>query len=390
MKDRIKDIIRRMKLRTKIIIVLVSVFAVWVILIQFQTYSYPSADDIDKRLNYLERVINEPLTSDSEIVKIGNESSYEFMLFSYSYFVYALTNLAVKDPAYKERVIPLIKECIDKTQQWRVYEPYGIDEELAGLDSVPDYSVLYLGHLNLMMGCYRLLSGDSIFNDLNDKISESLFHRYNKTSFLNLESYPSAIWIPDNAVAIASLKLHSFNSGSVFDSVCSKWLEYAKTHYTDAETGALCSTVDATTGGAEEEPRGSMLGWSIMFIYQFDSEYAIALYNSYKKHFSWDFLVFRLFKERHGNFETGLGDIDSGPLFFGYSIPANEFALGGSVVAGDFKTARKIERLINFGTSRTEKNNELKYDVRFIDMNISPMAEALVLNSLTITKWIDE
>lgn len=138
-----------------------------------------------------------------------------------------------------------------------------------------------------------------------------------------------------------------------------------------------------------EGSRGSMLGWSIMFIYQFDSEFATNLYQNYKTHFSQDFLIFRLFKERYGNNETNNGDIDSGPVFLGYSIPANEFALGGSILSGDYKTARKLERLIDFGTSKIEKNNELKYNVRFINMNISPMAEALVLNSLTITKWCE-
>ena len=60
------------------------------------------------------------------------------------------------------------------------------------------------------------------------------------------------------------------------------------------------------------------------------------------------------------------------------------------MIAKDFKTARKLQRLINFGTSSSDENGELKYNVRFVDMNISPMADALVLNSLTITRWIKD
>ena len=85
-----------------------------------------------------------------------------------------------------------------------------------------------------------------------------------------------------------------------------------------------------------------------------------------------------------------MGDIDSGPVFFGYSIPANEFAFGSAILANDYQTARKLERLINFGTKKVKRNNEIKYKVRFIDMNISPMAEALVLYSQTITKWVGD
>lgn len=350
------------------------------------TYKYPNSENIEKRLNYLEKVINEPLEYNSEVGKLSEES-YEFMLFTYSYSTYALTNLCMKDSAYKKRALPLIKECITKVIDKKIYFPYGVDERLFLSDSLPYYSVLYLGHLNLMAGCYRLLSDDGTFDTLNDKISESLFNRYKNTEFLNLESYPSSIWIPDNTVALASLKLHSSNTNSNYEVICTKWVEYAKANLTENKTGVLYSTVNAATGKPVEEPRGSMLGWSIMFINQFDREFATELYKKYKKRFSFDFLIFRLFKERYGNWDTDEGDIDSGPVIFGYSIPANEFALGCSVLSGDFKTAKKLERLISIGASMPEKNNEVKYEVRFLDMNISPMAEALVLFSLTITEW---
>lgn len=389
MKDnKIKCIIDTLKLRTKIFLICIIFFLGWIIILQFQTYAYPEKEEIDKRINYLERVIRQPLNSDSEVIRLGYENP-EFMLFSFSFSTYAFTNLAIKDSEYKKCVVPLIKESILKVLDSKIATPYNIDSSFIQMDSIPDYSVLYLGHLNLMMGCYRLLSEDSTFNNLNDKISESLFRRYNESQFFNLESYPSSIWIADNSVAIASLKLHSINAKSDHRSICTRWVNYIKENYTDRNTEVLYSTIDSKTGKAMEKPRGSMLGWSILFIYQFDSEYAISLYNNYKKHFSDNVLVFRLFKERFNNNKTSIGDIDSGPIFLGYSIPANEFALGASILAEDYKTACKTERLISFGTTKSEENDELKYHIRFVDMNISPMAEALVLNSLTITKWIE-
>lgn len=189
MKDRLINIIRKMKLRNKILLGLFSVFIIWLIAIQFQVYEYPDVKEIDKRLNYLERVVNQPLESGSDIIRLGYESG-EFMLFSYAYSVYAATNVAVNDSAYRQRAISLIRESIIKALDIRIASPYGVEESLIDMDSIPDWSVLYLGHLNLMMGCYRLLSDDDSFNKLNDKISESLFRRYNEKVFLNLESYP--------------------------------------------------------------------------------------------------------------------------------------------------------------------------------------------------------
>lgn len=377
-----------MKLKYKILsIILLLSLLCFIIYFRSLNYNYPNSNEIDKRLNYLERVIQEPLIGTSEISKLGNES-YEFMLFTYAFSTYAATNIAINDSSYTDRSIKLIRESILKVLDKKIYSPYGIDSIQVSTASISDQSVLYLGHLNLMLGCYRILTQeDSTFNKLNDKISESLFLRYNNSSSLCLESYPQAIWIPDNTVALASLKLYSHNTAKDFDSICSKWIEYAKSNYLDNDTGVLYSTISSTTGLPLEEPRGSMLGWSIMFIYQFDSDFATELYQNYKKHFSDNLLLFRLFKERHNNRQTSLGDIDSGPILWGYSIPANEFALSNSVLDNDFNTAGKIIRLIHLGSSTIEEDDELKYRVRFINMNISPMAEALVLHSLTMTKW---
>jgi hypothetical protein len=298
-----------------------------------------------------------------------------------------LTNIALKDTNYRSRAIQIIKTGINRVLDFRIASSYGITQSLIQSDSIPNFSVLYLGHLNTMLGCYRLLSKDTSFNTLNNKISKSLFQRYSNTKFINLESYSNSIWIPDNTVAMASLKLHSINSGSNYESLCSKWVDYARKNYIDKKTGVLYSKVNPETGEALEEPRGSMLGWSIMFIYRFDSAFAIEQYYNYKKHFSRNYGLFRLFKERYNSKETTMGDMDSGPLFRGISIPANEFALSNAILAKDYRTAIKLKRLINFGTRRIRQNKELKYKVRFVEMNISPMAEALVLFSITMTPW---
>jgi len=378
--------VKKIKFKFKIILLLVLVFICWVIIIQSQTYKYPKPEEIIKRINYLQKAIEEPLDNNNDILKLGHENP-EWMLFSYSFTSYAMTNLAIANGIYKSRATKIIKASIEKVLNPKVYACFNLRESTFKMDTSEFVSVLYLGHLNLMLGCYRLISEDTSYNSLNDNISKYLYFRYSKTRFLNLESYPSAIWIPDNAVSLASLKLYSKNTGSNYDSICSKWIDYAKIHYIDKETGVICSTVDPVTGEAVEGPRGSMLGWAIMFINQFDSAFANEMYYNYKKHFSYNFIIFRLFKERPKKSKTNTEDIDSGPLIMGYSIPANEFALGASILANDYKTAAKLERLIRLGTKEIGTKNELKYKTRFIELNISPMAEALVLFSLTQIRW---
>ena len=377
-----------MKIKKRYLLLLVIIIAISGTLIHLnaQTYSYPANKDIRFRFNYLNNVIQQPLNSNNEIMQLRVEN-YEFALFTYAYSTYAATNICMHDSSYKKDAIALIQEAIEKSLSEEIAQPFGVNYELLESDSLPQQAVLYLGHINLMLGCYRLLNNDSTFNKLNDKISEFLFKKYSNCPFLNLESYPNLIWVPDNTVALASLKLHDDNAGSNYSIICDKWVHFAKNNLIDKKTGVLYSTLDPVTGKVLEEPRGSMLAWSIMFIYRFDEDFATELYQNYKKNFSTNYGIYRLFRERKNIYTTGMGDIDSGPLILGYSIPANEFALACAVQSGDAKTARKIERLIDHGTKEVIKENELKYEVRFIDLNISPMAEALVLYSLTVTSW---
>lgn len=378
-----------MKKRYKIPILFLAGIAFYLILIQFQEYSYPNKNEINQRTKYLERVIREPLVYGSEIDQIGVESN-EWILFSYSFTSFAFMNLAMHDTSYREQAVQNIETCIYKVISERVTSNYSIWSDSLLSDTMPEYSILYLGHLNMMLGCYRSLSKDTLFNLMHDKISASLASRYRAEPHFFLESYYNSIWVPDNCLAMASLYLHNHLTGSGYDVLAEEWIEHLKAHYIEPESGVLYTTVDKATGQAMEEPRGSMLGWSISFIYLMDPDFAVDLYESYKENFSSNYLLFRLFKERYKDNRTSMGDIDSGPIFLGYSIPANEFALGHAILAKDYKTARKLERLVNFGTRKSLVNDELKYEVRFVDMNISPMAEALVLYSLTITPWTEE
>src|SRR5687768_15485434 len=163
-----------MSTRTKISAFILLTLLSLIVILQVKSYNYPEPEEIKLRLNYLKRVINQPLDQKSEIIMLGDESQ-EFMLFSYAFSTYAATNLAVKDSTYKSEAAKLIKESILKVLDPKISGPYGIENRIDELDSIPNYSVLYLGHLNLMLGCYRLISSDSTFNDLNNKISKSLF-----------------------------------------------------------------------------------------------------------------------------------------------------------------------------------------------------------------------
>ncbi len=340
-------------------------------------------DEIVKRLNYLDRMLCRPEDNNSDLIM----QNPEWALFSYSFTTFAITNILKQDSTIKTRYVPMMRIIIEKTLKSNLSSKFGIDDVYALDTDYHNYSVLYLGHVNLMIGCYKMISKDTSFNQLNDIISKSLHNGFSNSDFMNLESYPGSIWISDNTVALASLNLHSKNTGSNYNEICAKWIVLMKNKYTDQTTNLLFSTIDPITGYPLEEPRGSMLGWDIIFISKFDKNYAIELYNNYCIHFSDNHGKFRLFRERHENYDTGYGDIDSGPLLNGYSIPANVFAMAGAVIGQDYTTAKQINRLINIGGNKIKNNNEIYYNPKLLDMEISPMAEGIVLFSITMNDW---
>ncbi|MGZ5244618.1 MAG: hypothetical protein ACXWW0_11920, partial [Bacteroidia bacterium] len=264
-----------MKRKHKILLGIFTVFMLCVLILNAQTYKYPKKENLQKKFNFLSRKIQDSTNS-----SVSNLNA-EWDLFTLTFSTYAATNLVNLDSGFKQQAIKTIAAAIQKAlspqvNNFWIYEGKFPEE----IDS--NASVLYLGQLNLMVGCYRSLSTDTQYNALNDKISAHLAKYFLATQYMCLPSYPGQIWIPDNSVALASLKLHSQNTGSSYDEICRKWVDYAKTHFIDQKTKLLYSTVDYRTGEPIEEPRGAMIGWSIFFIYRFDPEFAEELYNSYR------------------------------------------------------------------------------------------------------------
>ncbi|GAB3588796.1 hypothetical protein [Hymenobacter daeguensis] len=345
------------------------------------TYHYPTQPALRQKAHYLERIIATPEKQSAELTGMGNA---EWSLFSMAYAVYAFTNMARLDSAFRPEAAHYTRLAIRKMLTGSIPRAFQHPEATPFTDSIT--SVLYLGHLNLMLGCHRLLDPASPYKALHDSLSATLHRRLATAPSHCLESYPGGVWVPDNTVALASLQLHSDLTGSPYRAFCQQWVAYARQHLTDPQTGLLLSK-PATRHQAAEEPRGSHLGWSIFFLYRFAPAYAAEQYRLYQQQFSTSFGAIRLYRERAGRYETSEGDVDSGPLILGYSIPANAFAFGDAVALRDWRNAQRLRRVIRFGSREVATPQELHYGVRFVDLPVSPLAEALILHAETMTPW---
>jgi hypothetical protein len=339
------------------------------------TYAPPSQPDIRLRLNYLERVIREGAAPTTALGQLTAQNA-EWGLFTLSFSTYALANLAAQQPSLRAEAAATIGQAIRVALTDPIRQPFM--DVLPGKQPALPSSVLYLGHLNLMLGCHRQLVPGSPYRHLHDSISAALAARYREEPSGNLISYPGRRWLPDNTVVLASLALHNRLTGSDYAATGRRWVARAQREWLAPQTGLLASMVD-TAGRPSEEPRGSHLGWSIWFLAQVDSGFARQQYARYQRHHSTNLGVVRLYREFAAGYATGAGNVDSGPLILGYGIPATAFALADAVALRDGRNAQRLRRVVRLGSREVREGNELRYGVRMVDLAVNPLSEALLL-----------
>lgn len=339
------------------------------------TYQPPNRANVRLRLNYLERVIQEGAAPSTALGKL-TATNPEWGLFTLSFSTYALANLAVQQPDLRPEAALTIGRAIQVALTLPLRQPFKESALAQDAERALPSSVLYLGHLNLMLGCHRQLVPNSPYRRLHDSLSASLYARYQQEG--NLASYPQQRWVPDNTVALASLALHSQLTGSHYAAAGRRWVTTAKAQLLDPKTGLLASQVNPQ-GQPTEPPRGSMLGWSIWFIARFDSAFARQQYQRYQVAHSNNLGVLRLYREWPGDYRSGAGDVDSGPLFLGYGIPATAFAFADAVTLHDYRNAQRLRRVISLGSREIRAGDELRYGVRLIELEVNPLSEALLL-----------
>lgn len=294
----------------------------------------------------------------------------------------ALTNLAFEFPETRKESIEviagLIKRMLKKDLRDFEQHYWGIDA-LEALDT-DNGQIGYLGHLNFMLGAYKLLGGGSEYDDLAKKITRALVRRMKKTRGHYLETFPGQIFVPDNMVVVASIA----SAQKAFDidsqDILSSWLSHTKTYLLEPETGLITNWVDDQGrgfGGA----RGSYSCWNSFYLPFVDAEFSRQQFSLIQKHFvTWLPAGLAGVREYpHG--KRGSGDIDSGPVIFGLSTSGTGFGLSGASRFGSNKLQRGL-LLTAEAVGSTVKLNDKRYYL------VAPLiGEAIVLAMRTARDW---
>ncbi|HCE42184.1 MAG TPA: hypothetical protein DET40_01380 [Lentisphaeria bacterium] len=252
--------------------------------------------------------------------------------------------MALMHPDRADEYLPHMEECIRKIQDPYVREfdkkSWG-DDPIESLDRGSEHAA-FLGYYNLLLSFHRLLDNGSEFSKLNDRITEVLAARLDKSPFLLLQSYPSEWYPVDNCAVFASIGLYDRATGSDHSRLLNLCMTKLRNEYTDPRSGLLYQSIDGNNGKMLDAPRGSGTCLGLYFLSFSEPSISRSLYVSAKRELQGGLLGFGGMKEYPASEKGGFGDIDSGPVIFGYGVSPTGFMIAGTRIHDDYGLFRKL------------------------------------------------
>ena len=252
--------------------------------------------------------------------------------------------MILQHPSCRNEYLPLMEQCVDRllAEDVKAFDVsmWGNDP-IASLDGGSHHAA-YLGYLNLLLSLHRQLVPASRFAELNDRITATLRRRFEASPIHLLESYPREVYPVDNCMALGSIGLHARATGRPCDAFIASWSKHIRSRYVDKDTGLLYQCVRRTDGRPADAPRGSGTAFGLYGLSFADPALSRDLYNAVQAKLHGHLFLFGLVREYPDNIKGGLGDIDSGPVVFGYGLSATGFLIGGSRIHGDHRRFREL------------------------------------------------
>lgn len=325
-------IIPRLKLLAAVIAVVVAVKSIWMSMMLedgARVLAGETRAELFARRDYLlERVHAREMTTEDMPSSLGAQFQGEWAVGTYSMVTAAITNLAFIFADTREAGLLVVDELIERMRSTEIRrfdtERWG-EDPLESLDGEHGH-IGYLGHLNWMIGAHYFLGGDGRYDALFESISGALYRRLKASPGLCLETYPGEIYVPDNVVVFASLANFSRLRGGRFGDL--GWVEHAKHSLLDPELGLLPFLLDQRCrplGGV----RGSGAGWNSFYLPYIDPVFASQQFAALKRGFLQTRVITGIREYPKG--VVGVGDVDSGPVVFGFSPSGTGFAIAGAV-----------------------------------------------------------
>ena len=341
--------------------------------------------DLGKRRDYLLRSVASAKFGVADMPwVVASPYREELAIATLSMTTVALTNLTFAYPEQRAANLDAVRVMLDRvlSSEIRRYDVIWWGEDaIDSLDGSNGHAG-YLGHLNLMLGCYFLLGGeDDSMRDLFARVSATLARRLEESGVWHAESFPDWTYTADIVIVILSLRLHDMTGEPAYAELIRHWLDFSRRELLDPDSGMLRYHV-ARTGEAAGTARGVLQAWNSMWLPHIDEEFGRDQYRRMKQRLLaqsafGDFAAIREYPPG----QIGPTDLVSGPLFFGLSPTATGFAMGGAAYWNDQPTLAGLLRTAEAVGSTWSSAGRRRY-------LFAPLpGDAVILAARTMTRW---
>ncbi len=340
-----------------------------------------------KQMNHLDSLLDKAIEDTEKFNHLRAFNGYEAVGLHLSFHSYAMTNIGLTDDSKKEKSAESIDKAIEKyiSEDMKTNILGEESKKLRNLEfsEKPNTceNIFYYANLNLMIGGYKLVSGDNKYDDIHSTLTKEIARSFEKSGGVNLNSFSNLSWTADNTVALASLKLYDhINETSYSENSIELWKNWIKENMLD-EDGNMYSMMNGITKEPTEGARGSNLAYSIIFINMFDPEFSKKLYGSLEENFYDTLMGIQLTRE--WNDEGNSIDVDSGPVISGIGSVASAFAMGAAKLHNDDYHFSSASLATELSTLPFETRSSKRYWANIC------LGEAVLLYSRTLRPWIE-
>jgi hypothetical protein len=275
----------------------------------------------------------------------ATNAEWDFM--GRTYFVLALANISLRDPATQAQNLPIIDAIIDETlhleSQEGMYHYLMWYARTKPFVEQPPRSLFVDSEIALMLAARRMVQEKSEYKALLWARLNACMERIEKSPVMLAESYPDECWAFDHCSALAALKLADILDNQDHSAFSKRWIASAKSHLLHPATGLLNSFA-TTQGKIGDGPEGTSLWMAAHCLQIVDPDFARDQYTRASKTFDRGALGFAWASEWPPGAPRA-DDIDSGP-----TIPILNLSTGSSglaiLAAASFNDQPKLTRLL--------------------------------------------
>ncbi|MFC1453289.1 hypothetical protein ACFLSJ_08110 [Verrucomicrobiota bacterium] len=314
----------------------------------------------------------------------SDQFSGEWLFGTYLMAGIGFAQLAIEHPEFRDQQGELTRQCIDRllSPEVRKFDRQSWGEDpIDGIDG-NNHHAAYLGYLNFLLGLHRLACGDVEYAELNDRITAALIRQMESSPIVLLETYPGEVYPVDNCFVIGSVGLHQLVTIQDHSEVIERWTERTQARYVDPETQLLIQAVSPHDGTAFDAPRGSGTALGAFALHYASPELARSLYDGIKRTLARTWLGFGAVREYPKGF-AGSGDIDSGPIVFGYGMSATGFTIAGARRYNDAGYFRRLFATAHLCGAPVDRAERREY------VSGGPLGNAILFAMLTVPRESD-